>query len=241
MSLHSLYRYETHMHTTEGSACARSSAKEMVQAYHEKGYAGIFITDHFFNGNCAVDRTLPWPEKVAQFCLGYENAKREGEKCGLSVFFGFEYCVQNADFLVYNLDKEWLIGHPDIDHWDPLRAFRTMRSEGAFIIHAHPFRERDYIDRILLFPREVDGVEVINGGQLQDSRMNVRADLYADMYGLPKTSGSDAHFHKDLQECGIAVPEKLSAPTDYLRHIQAGTLRFLRPELLQNISPFQNA
>ena len=93
------YKYETHMHTAESSACGRFCAREMVQAYKAAGYAGIFVTDHFFNGNCTVDRRLPWADKVELFCKGYENAKAEGDKIGLDVFFGFEYCVEGADFL----------------------------------------------------------------------------------------------------------------------------------------------
>ena len=68
------YKYETHMHTSEGSACGKSTAAEMVRSYKEQGYTGIFVTDHFFNGNCAVDRSLNWEEKIDLFCRGYENA-----------------------------------------------------------------------------------------------------------------------------------------------------------------------
>ena len=49
-----MYRYHTHVHTSLASACARNTGIEMVRAYKEKGYTGIFITDHFFNGNTAV-------------------------------------------------------------------------------------------------------------------------------------------------------------------------------------------
>ena len=76
------YKYETHMHTLEGSACGRFTGAEMARAFKEAGYTGIFVTDHFFNGNCAVDRQLPWAEKVELFCKGYENAKAEGDKMG---------------------------------------------------------------------------------------------------------------------------------------------------------------
>lgn len=109
------FRYETHLHTCEGSACASASGAEMARAYKELGYTGIFVTDHFFNGNTAVPLCLPWRERIERFCLGYEHAREEGEKIGLDVFFGFEYGVRGADFLVYNLDREWLIRHKDID------------------------------------------------------------------------------------------------------------------------------
>ena len=45
------YKYETHLHTSETSACAVSSAGDMVRAYADAGYTGIVVTDHFFNGN----------------------------------------------------------------------------------------------------------------------------------------------------------------------------------------------
>lgn len=221
------YKYETHMHTTEGSACGKSSAVEMVHAYKEAGYTGIFITDHFFNGNCSVCRELPWEERVEKFCLGYEHARAEGEKIGLDVFFGLEYCVQGADFLIYNLDKEWLLQHKDVDKWEPRRAFAAIHEGGGFIVHAHPFRERDYINHIHLFPRDVDGVEVINGGQLAEPWMNERAEIYAMMYDLPKTSGSDAHYHATLPGCGIVTSKKFECAEDYLTFLRSGELELL--------------
>ena len=45
------YIYETHLHTSEGSACGRSKAADIVHAYKAAGYTGIIITDHFFYGN----------------------------------------------------------------------------------------------------------------------------------------------------------------------------------------------
>ena len=221
------YKYETHMHTVEGSACGRSTGKEMVRAYKQAGYTGVFVTDHFFNGNCAVDRSLSWEEKVEQFCKGYENAKEEGDKIGLDVFFGFEYCVDAADFLVYNLSKEWLLKYPDIDKWEPRKAFAQMHADGGFIVHAHPFRERDYINHIHLFPRDVDGVEILNGGQLEYPLMNERAKIYAMMYELPVTAGSDSHNAGTLPGCGVEVEKKIEKPLDYLEFLQAGELILL--------------
>ena len=221
------YRYETHMHTVEGSACGRSTGKEMIRAYKEAGYTGVFVTDHFFNGNCAVDRSLSWEEKVEQFCKGYENAKEEGDKIGLDVFFGFEYCVDAADFLVYNLSKEWLLKYPDNDKWEPRKAFAQMHADGGFIVHAHPFRERDYINHIHLFPRDVDGVEILNGGQLREPWMNERAKIYAMMYELPVTSGSDSHFAGGLPGCGVEMADRIKEPVDYLKCMRAGELTLL--------------
>lgn len=221
------YRYETHMHTREGSACAGASGAEMARAHKEAGYTGIFVTDHFFNGNSAVPRDLPWRERIELFCLGYEHAREEGEKIGLEVFFGFEYGVHGADFLVYNLDKEWLLEHEDIDRENARRAFAMMHQDGGFIVQAHPFRERDYIDYIRLFPRDVDGVEVINGAQLMHPEMNDRARIYAMMYGLPGTAGSDSHHVQGLFGSGVELPRRVVQATDYLEMMRAGEVKYL--------------
>ena len=108
------FLYETHMHTSEASACAVNTGAEMARAYKAAGYTGIIITDHFFYGNTAVDRKLPWRQWVERFCLGYEHAREEGERIGLQVFFGWESGYQGTEFLVYGPDKNWLLEHPEI-------------------------------------------------------------------------------------------------------------------------------
>ena len=85
------FKYDTHVHTSEASGCARTTGAEMADAYKSKGYDGIMITDHFFNGNSAVPRELPWEEKIDLFCRGYENAKKRGDEIGLTVLFCWEY------------------------------------------------------------------------------------------------------------------------------------------------------
>lgn len=52
-----MYKYETHCHTSEASGCGMSTGAEMAQKYKDEGYDGIFITDHFFNGNSAFRET----------------------------------------------------------------------------------------------------------------------------------------------------------------------------------------
>lgn len=223
------YRYETHMHTMEGSACSSSTGAEMARAHKAAGYTGIFVTDHFFNGNSAVPRELPWEERIRRFCLGYERAKAEGDRIGLQVFFGLEYAYQGAEFLVYNLDKQWLLDHEDIDKGDPRKALALMRRDGGFVIQAHPFRERNYIDHFQLFPRDIDGVEAINAAHLGEEgrKINQRAFAYAEMFDLPVTAGSDSHKTELLYGSGVEFPEPLKTPLDYLRFLRAGPVRLV--------------
>ena len=46
-----VYRYDLHVHTTEGSACAHNTAAEMTEMYARAGYAGFVVTDHFYRGH----------------------------------------------------------------------------------------------------------------------------------------------------------------------------------------------
>lgn len=103
------YLYETHMHTRFGSLCGVSNGKHHAQYYKKLGFQGIIITDHFFGGNTGVPADLPWEKRVELFCLGYEDAWREGQRIGLDVFFGWEQNYQGDEYLIYGLDKEWLL------------------------------------------------------------------------------------------------------------------------------------
>ena len=220
------YKYETHLHTSEGSACAVNTGREMARAHKENGYTGIFITDHFFNGNTAVDLRLPWKEKVERFCRGYEEAEDEGKKIGLDVFFGFEYAFNGTDFLIYNLDKKWLLQHEDIDKRDVASAIALMRKDGAFVVHAHPFRERDYISHIQLCPNWVDAVEVKNGGHLKEPVFDERSKWYADSYQLHVTAGSDTHSVSGAFRSSIFCEEKIVNALHYRQMVENGKIFF---------------
>ncbi len=211
-----MYKYETHMHTSEASACAHSTGAEMADKYKEEGYAGIIVTDHFFNGNSAVPGELTWDERIRRFCLGFENAEKRGKEIGLDVFFGFEFGDGGSDFLVYGLDKQWLIENEDIHKMEPVRFLEYARSCGGMIIQAHPFRDYEYIKGTLHAPHLVDGIEIINSSHF-DPVFNERAKIYAGWYDLPGTSGSDAHNTGDRwYGGGILCEDKLSSVQDYI-------------------------
>ena len=227
-----MYKYETHLHTKEGSACSSASAEDMARAHKELGYDGIFVTNHFFNANTSVPRDLPWDQRIELYCEGYELAKRTGDKIGLKVFFGVEFTVNCADFLIYNMEKPWLLENEQLlMHTDERELFRTIRALGGFIIHAHPFREYPYIHHISLYPEDIDGVEVINASHPDDMPFDSRAELYADMYGFKKTGGSDSHHLNMLFGGGITVPHPINSPSDYLLMLRAGEVTPLKRDL----------
>jgi hypothetical protein len=185
------YLYETHLHTLPVSKCARAGVKENLDFYKKLGYAGVFITNHFLDGNISCDSSLPYAEKIEFYFADYEQALEYGKKIGISVFFGIESSYNGTDFLVYGLDKAWYLSHPEIEGMKRTELLTLMRDSGALIIQAHPFREASYINHIRLFPRHVHGVEVYNACRTDFE--NKLAKEYAKNYGLLSFAGTDNH------------------------------------------------
>ena len=211
-----LFLTETHLHTSEASVCASASGAQQADQYKKLGYDTIIVTDHFFNGNTTVDRTLPWEKQVDLYCLGYENAKKRGDEIGLNVLFGIEYTWTGTDFLIYGVDKEWLKSYPDTMQISVQEFCDRVHAAGGAVVHAHPFREADYLREIRLLPQWVDGVEVYNSGNYKDA-FNDRALWYAKEFGFRMTAGTDNH-HLTVDSarlCGIQSEVELLSAADY--------------------------
>lgn len=222
----SKYQYETHLHTKEASACGLRTGKEQARIYKEAGYEGIVVTDHFFNGNSAIPRNLPWEERIDLFYRGYENAKEEGDRIGLSVFFGWESNYNGAEFLIYGLDKDWLKRHPEILSWSVEEQYQRIHEAGGYVIQAHPFRARAYIKEINLYPDFCDAVEGINAcNDLEE--WNSKAIEYARDNGLPITSGTDSHG-VETKRSGIAFSHKINDMKDFMKHLKSGQYELLK-------------
>jgi hypothetical protein len=188
-----MYLYETHLHTSHSSACSNSRGSEYIRLYKDLGYSGIIVTDHFYHGNTAISHKLPWKEWVKQFCRGYEEAKNEGDKIGFDVFFGWEETFNGCDdYLVYGLDKEWLMDHPEMRTWTRREQYKTVTEAGGCVVQAHPFRQHYYIKKIILSSGCVDAVEVANAGNSEPS-YDALAMQYARKFNLPYVAGSDIH------------------------------------------------
>lgn len=218
------FLYETHVHTAETSRCARATAREQVRFYKSRGFDGIVITDHFLGGNTTVPDDLDWEKRVSLFCRGYEEAAEEGEKLGLKVFFGWEHTHLGADFLTYGLDKQWLYNNRDLDLMDINSYLDFVRAQGAYVVHAHPFREDFYIPMIQLLPRKVDAVEIINA--CRKDFENRLAAQYAENYGLQIFAGSDNHVaERQKRLSGIETEKELSSIDELIAAVRAGEFK----------------
>ena len=109
-----MYLYETHLHTSPVSKCAKASVRETLEFYKSLEYEGVFITNHFIDGNISADKGSSYAELLEYYFSDYEEGVRIGQEIGISVFCGIETSYGGTDFLVYGLDKEWYISHPEI-------------------------------------------------------------------------------------------------------------------------------
>lgn len=213
-----MYKYETHLHTFPVSGCAIASPEETVKCYKELGYDGIFITNHFPDVDNS-DRT--YEEKVNFYFSDYEKALELSKTVGIKVFCGVETTYGGTDFLVYGLDKKWFLSHPEIMNMKQSDKLKLMRKSGAFVIQAHPFREAWYIDHIRLFPRQVDGVEIINVNRPDEE--NGLAKIYCEHYGLIKFAGSDNHSAaKQNKLAGVCFDEPICSVEDFIEKAKNG-------------------
>ena len=185
------YLYETHLHTSPVSRCAKVNVRENLCFYKQLGYDGVFITNHFIDSP-KDKRWMPsYEENIRYFVSDYEDGRKIGEEIGIKVFFAFETTYGGTDFLVYGLNKEWLLANSQIMDMKKREQLEFFMASGALVIQAHPFREAKYIDHIRLFPRSVHGVEVINACRTEFE--NRLAMQYAKNYELLEFAGSDNH------------------------------------------------
>lgn len=213
-------KYDTHVHTSPVSRCARATVRETVEFYKSKGYEGIFITNHFLDGNINIDYSEPYEKKIEFYFSDYEEALRIGREVGLQILLGVELSYKGTDFLIYGLDKKWFLDHPEIMDMDKTTELTFMMEQGALVIQAHPFREAHYIDHIRLYPHCVHGIETINAERTD--QCNDLGNYFADSYGFHKTAGSDNHIAGAAKRlAGMISSEPLKDEADFIKHVLA--------------------
>lgn len=232
-----LYRYETHLHTSPVSACARKTVRENLEFYHSLGYDGVFITNHFLDGNFVARKNeeMSYEEKIRLYCSDYEEGVEIGKELGIRVFFGVEMSYLGTDFLIYGLQKDWYLAHPEIMEMKKSEELPFLMSEGALVVHAHPYREDFYIDHIRLYPRCVQGVEVLNANRTElENRM---AEQYAQAYGFYRTAGSDNHRGAEQKLlAGMESKTPLRDVADFIERVKAGTMHIFTVDRSEEVN-----
>ena len=207
------YLYETHLHTCEASRCGRVHGEDYIPYLMDKGYSGMIVTEHFFNGNSCVPEDLPWKDRVDIYASGYDRALEAARGKDFNFMFGVEFNFQKDEYLLYGIDKEWLINNECIMEMTRHELLKTVHEAGGIMIQAHPFRERDYLSDIKLAPTACDGIEVYNAANMPN--MNALGYEYCVKLGLPMTAGSDIHYFHNEAMGGMLFENRIGSVQDY--------------------------
>lgn len=217
-----MYLYEMHQHLSLCSACGQMKPQDAIRELRAHGYAGAVLTDHFFHGNTAVRRQMPWTDFVRAYEKAYLLTKEIGEQWDFDVLFGIEEAVGDGkEVLVYGITPQVLYEHPELRRTDSLeenliRLADIVHEAGGLLYQAHPFRVRNYIRH----PWEplpadlIDGIEVCNANN--NSLEDARAVAYANRLELPRIAGSDSHVAGQEERYGILSPHRLRTNEDLI-------------------------
>lgn len=202
------FRYETHCHCSQCSACAHSSSAELVQAYHEAGFAGMVLTDHFIYGNNCVPTMLLWEDRMRCYYNAYLDAKKAAEPLDFDVIFGIEHAYGNGyEVLCYGIDLDFLLNNPDIPQLTIQEFADRVHKYGGILIQAHPYRYS--CSDIWLRPDIIDGIEVYNAGNPPGT--NDLARYKTKDSNMILTSGGDIHLAESfrLGSAGIILDHRV--------------------------------
>jgi hypothetical protein len=161
--------YDLHVHTSNYSACGRSSADEMCRKAIASGLTGIALTEHDFW----------WPEG--------EFRELQAEYPDLIIFKGVEYACLDDHFLVFLPEPNY---GTDLRFRNISELISRVHDLGGIIIWAHPFRYDRSIPEWLQ-NANLDGIEVDSNNM--DIRANGLALEVSEDKGYKVFQNSDAH------------------------------------------------
>ena len=212
-----MYKIETHLHTSEGSGCAHLSGSEIIKLCAEAGYDTVFVCNHYAKKFFENLGDMPWTEKTERYLLGYENARAEGEKLGVTVLLALELTFTNApnDYLVYGVTKEFLDAYPALYDSTIEEFYPLAKSLGLLVVQAHPHRNGVCFPT----PKFVDGLEIYNGNP-RHKDYSEKTQALAEAENLLFTAGSDAHRVEDVGISGVFSPVPIQNSEDFISLIK---------------------
>ncbi len=212
-----LYQFETHCHTAETSPCGVLKAAEAVDGLRAAGYAGTFITDHFYSRyfDRPDMRGLSWTEKVDRYLAGYRAARKRGEQTGLKVFLGLEVQPEGSpyEFLIFGPDEAFLLEAGPFYKLPIEKIYSLMHENGFLVFQAHPFRFGLSPEN----PAYYDGIEIVNA-QVRHQSRNRLALKFAYENGVMAIAGGDVHMSEDIGKSGIMLPADVDGLPSFISY-----------------------
>ncbi len=118
------FAVDCHVHTSDGSGCARDGRRQMVESAIGNGLNGIVITEH--------------NKLTSQDIIDGLNT----EYAPFRIFSGIEIRIQGDDFLVLGLHDDIL----ERKEWEYIELYQYVRERGGYIALAHPMRYWNGVD-----------------------------------------------------------------------------------------------
>ena len=197
----------------------------MVKGYKNAGYSTIFVTDHFQPNTLDSYGDIPWGDKMTLFLCGYYRAKQAGEKLGVTVLPGAEFCFPGSPnhYVAYGITKEFLASHPNLHMMSAESFSRLAHEAGLFIVQAHPHRD----GKCSPTPEFVDAIEVYNANPRHEDNSHLSEEI-AERYSLPTVGGSDAHRDEDIALSGVETDVEIKTAEQFIELVKAGKTRVIR-------------
>ena len=102
------------MHDKECSKCGQSAGSSYIDKAKREGFAGFVITNHFYRGNTAIDRSLAWADFVDAYRQDYETLKAEAASQDMDVLFGIEDTYDDEHhMLIYGISPDLWAATPE--------------------------------------------------------------------------------------------------------------------------------
>mgnify|MGYP001157185058 FL=1 len=210
--------FDLHIHTTKGSADSSLSPEDLILEAERLGLRGLCITEH----------SGPWDKF---------EFRRFANQHRIVLIRAMEVDTDMGHMLAFGFDQYQSGFHKAAE------LCLTAKSEGGFVISAHPFRgvlgkhmrERPYLYRTLpdpipQIPEEAldhpifnmaNAIEVANGGTADEE--NTFAMQVARLLSIPVTGGSDAHSVHGIGKFVTAFRDEIENEEQFLKALHERT------------------
>jgi len=213
-----MFKTELHCHSKGISQCAWVTYEEIIDTFVNKGYSTLVLANHLNSYTMDAVCKGDWNGFVDKYYDAYQQLK-ELAKGKLNILFGAELRFNENcnDYLLFGLTKEFLYEHPEIFTLNAESFHNLAKENGILFIQAHPFRNWMTVTK----PDFVDGVEVFNGHFGHDSRNDI-ANMWAEKFGLIKTSGTDYHYITSPANGGILTENEITDMAQLIKTLKSG-------------------
>ena len=192
-----MLKADLHIHTKYSIDC-NTPLEKIIKRCLKTGVNCIAISDHgTIEGALEMQAMAPFPVIVAE-----EILTTHGEIMGL--------------FL-----KETIPGGQSVE-----KTISLIRAQGGLINIPHPFdmlRHSALDGRIIEeIVEQIDAVEVFNARCIL-LRSSMKAQIFAEKYGIPRSAGSDAHTLQEIGNAYVEMPE-FNGKDDFLESLAQGKI-----------------